>query len=60
MDYVEGLGRTRQELDAYAKEVFSKWVQEDPYRRQVGAKRLFKKKGAVLCTVCMGVGGLGS
>ena len=35
MDYVEGLGTTRQEKDAYATEIFTKWVAEDPYRRQV-------------------------
>ena len=35
MDYVEGLGTTRQERDAYAKEVFTKWIAQDPYRRQV-------------------------
>ena len=35
MDYVEGMGLTRQEQDSYAKEIFTKWIAQNPYMRQV-------------------------
>ena len=35
MDYVDGMGLTRQERDAYAKEIFTKWIAQNPYMRQV-------------------------
>ena len=35
MDYVEGMGLTRQERDKYAKEIFTKWIAQNPYMRQV-------------------------
>ena len=36
VDYIEGAGISRADLDQYARTIFSKWTSQDPYRRQVG------------------------